>query len=261
MKKIRKSGRSAGFAQRVRDGRRLVGTIVGCAAPELIETLAGTGLDWLFLDGEHGSIGLPDVVPVMQAAGTCPCLIRVPGHDPVWIQRALDAGAAGIIAPRVDDAAQAAAIVRASKYPPAGQRGVGLGRAHGFGLEFDTYMQRANADTLVVVQAESRAAVENIEAIVAVPGVDAIFIGPYDLSASLGCTGKVDSPAVRRAVDRIMNACRRAGKVVGYFSGNVAGVRRALQRGASLPVIATDTLLLIRAVRAMLADLAPARRN
>ncbi|MBI1732184.1 MAG: 2,4-dihydroxyhept-2-ene-1,7-dioic acid aldolase [Gammaproteobacteria bacterium] len=260
MKKSRKLRRTAGFAQRVRAGDCLIGTIVGCASIEVIETLAGTGLDWLFIDGEHGAIGLSDLTPILQAAGTCPCLIRIPGQDTVWIQRVLDAGAAGIIAPRVDDAGQAAAIVAAAKYPPQGRRGVGLARAHGFGLRFRPYLDRANTDTLVVIQAESRAAVENIDSIVAVPGVDAIFIGPYDLSASLGCTGEVHSRVVKDAVDRIMRACRRAGKVVGYFSGDAAGAKRVLSRGATLPVIGTDSLLLIGAVRAVLDQFKAMRR-
>lgn len=261
MKKSRNLRKPGTFARRVRDGELLIGTIVGSAAPEVIEVLAGSGLDWLFIDGEHGSFGVGDLAPILRAAGACPCLVRIPGHDPAWVARALDAGAAGIIAPRVDDAEQAAAIISAAKYPPAGRRGVGLGRAHGFGLRFTEYLGRANGEILVILQAESRAAVENIDAIITVPGVDAIFIGPYDLSASLGCTGEVDSPSVTAAVDRVMGACRRAKKRVGYFSGNVAGVQQAIRKGATLPVVGTESLLLIGAVRTMLGELNPGRRG
>ncbi len=255
MKKTRKLLKSRSFAQRLRAGEQLIGTIIGSPAPAVVEVLAGSGLDWLFIDGEHGTLDSADLIAILQGAGNCPCVVRTPSHDPVWIARALDAGAAGIIVPRVDDAQQAATIVAHAKYPPAGRRGLGLARAHGYGLRFKEYLANANRETVIIVQAESQLAVDNIAAIAKVPGVDAIFIGPYDLSASLGCTGDIGAAIVSAAVDKIMKACRRAGKQVGYFSGNVAGVRRAMKQGATLPVVGTESLLLLGAARNMLAEL------
>jgi 2-dehydro-3-deoxyglucarate aldolase/4-hydroxy-2-oxoheptanedioate aldolase len=261
MKKSRKSRGAPSFARRLRAGEYLLGTIVICPAPEIVETLAGTGLDWLFIDCEHGVIDASHFVALMQAAGSCPCVVRIPGHDPAWIGRALDAGAAGIIAPRVNTAAQARAIVAAAKYPPRGTRGMGLSRAHGFGLRHADYLRHADAETAVIIQAESRTAVKNIAAIAAVPGIDAIFIGPNDLAASLGHLGNVDALPVVRAIDRIMSTCRRADKHVGYFSVTTAGMRHALASGATLAAVSCETLLLIGAVRAMRDEMNALRRR
>lgn len=261
MKKTRKLPRPPCFAARLRAGEHLLGTIVTTPAPELVELLAGTGLDWLFLDCEHGTLTLADFVPLLQAAAPCPCVIRIPGHDPAWISRALDAGAAGIIVPRVDTAAQARAIVAAAKYPPRGKRGLGLSRAHGFGLRAADYLQHANDETAVIVQAESGAAVRNIGAIAAVSGVDCVFIGPNDLAASLGHTGSLDAAPVTRAADRILAACQRRKKQAGYFAGSAAGMGRALAGGATLLAVGTDTLLLRGAALAMRAEMAALGRN
>ena len=251
MKKSRKLVRPPSFAARLRAGELLLGTIVVTPSPEMVETLAGTGLDWLFIDCEHGVIDTSHLVSLLQAAGDCPCVVRIPGHDPAWIGRALDAGAAGIIAPRVDNAAQTQAIVAAAKYPPRGARGMGLSRAHGFGLRHADYLQHANDETAVIVQAETRAAVRNIASIAAVPDVDAIFIGPNDLAASLGHTGQLDAAPVARAIDRILVECRRARKQVGYFSVAPDGMRRAIHGGATLAAVGMDMLFLIDAVRGM----------
>ena len=255
MKKSRILRKPTSFARRLRVGEQLIGTIIGSPAPAVVEVLAGSGVDWLFIDGEHGALDSADLITILQAAGSCPCVVRVPSHDPVWIARALDAGAAGIIVPRVDSAEQATEIVANAKYPPRGRRGLGLARAHGFGLRFDEYLNSANQETVIIIQAESRIAVENIDAIAAVAGIDGILIGPNDLSASLGCTGEIGSPTVTAAVDRIMRACRRAGKQVGYYSGNVAGIRRVIKKGVTLPVVGTETLLLLGAARNMLTEL------
>ena len=251
MKKTRKLRGAPSFAQRLRAGEYLLGTLVITPAPEIVETLAGAGLDWLFIDCEHGVIDASHFVSLLQAAGSCPCVVRIPGHDPAWIGRALDAGAAGIIAPQVDTAAQARAIVAAAKYPPRGTRGMGLSRAHGFGLRHADYLRRADDETAVIIQAESRTAVRNIAAIAAVPGIDAIFIGPNDLAASLGQLGRVDARPVVQAIDRVMSTCRRAGVQVGYFSVSAAGMGQALANGATLAAVGCETLLLIGAVRAM----------
>jgi len=130
---------------------------------------------------------------LLQAASTnCPCLIRVPSHDVVSIKRALGIGAAGIIVPQINNAEQADAAIRAAKYPPNGVRDIGLARAHEYGRSFTNYLQTANEETCVVIQAETRDALDNIEEIVAISGVDAILIGPYNLSAKLGHTGEVE---------------------------------------------------------------------
>ena len=151
------------FADRIRAGKRLIGTIVSLPSPEIAELLANTGFDWLFIDAEHGAFAPNDAQKMLQAAADCPCAIRVPTGDDVWIKKALDIGAAGIIVPQVGSAEQAQQIVNSCKYSPDGNRSVGISRAHLYGLEFEDYLKSANQRTAVILQAETSAAVDNIQ--------------------------------------------------------------------------------------------------
>jgi 2-keto-3-deoxy-L-rhamnonate aldolase RhmA len=193
---------------------------------------------------------------ILQAVGNrIPCIVRVPELAEVPIKKVLDLGAAGIIVPQVNTAEQAAQAVAYAKYAPDGTRGVGLARAHGYGMRFHQYMASANEQTLVVVQAEHALAVQNIEAIVKVPGIDAIQLGPYDLSASLGKMGQLEDPAVAAAIDRVISVCRAAGMPLGYFGVNADSVRPYMERGCSLIVAGVDTLFLGSGAARLLADL------
>jgi 2-dehydro-3-deoxyglucarate aldolase len=157
--------------------------------------------------------------------------------------------------PQVNTAEQAADVVRWARYAPEGSRGVGLARAHGYGLKFREYLSAANREIAVVVQAEHVRAVDNIDAIVRVPGVDAVLLGPYDLSASLGKLGKIDDPAVVAAIDRVTAACKAAGMPLGYFGVTAAAVRPYVARGYTLIVAGVDTLYLATGANALLAEL------
>ena len=236
---------SGDFRRRLRAGEALIGTLVGLPSPEVVEILAHAGFDWLFLDMEHGAFDPLRAQALLQAAGPdCPCLLRVPSHDEVWIKKALDIGAAGVIVPQVNTAAQAERIVSLCRYPPAGTRGVGIARAQGYGAGFADYMQRANDETSVVIQAEHIEAVANIDAIAKVDGVDAVFIGPYDLSASMGRPGAVADPDVQAAIDRIIETCKAAGRALGTLGLSAEVARRQLQRGCTLMAVGCDSLLL-----------------
>src|SRR5262249_5083042 len=155
------------------------------------------------------------------AGAAMPCVVRLPVAAEVPIKKALDVGAAGIIAPQVNSAVQAEQIVRLAKYAPAGARGVGIGRAHRYGLKLREYIADANQRTAVIVQAEHIDAVRNIESIVGVEGIDAVLIGPYDLSASLGRLGQVDHPDVVQAIDRVTEVCLQNGVRLGIFGVSV----------------------------------------
>ncbi len=175
------------FRKRLLRGDRLIGTMVTLPTPEVAELLATVGYDWLFLDAEHGVFDAQTLQALLQAAGSStPCLVRVSAPAEVPIKQALDIGATGIIVPQINSAAQAEQIVRWAKYSPMGTRGTGIARAQGYGWTLGDYISVANEQTAVVVQAEDVDAVREIEAIVRVPGIDAVFVGPYDLSASLG---------------------------------------------------------------------------
>ena len=197
------------FRQRLRSGKRLIGTMVTLSTPSTAEILAEVGYQWLFVDAEHGPLETAELLGILQAVSDrVPCVIRVPKNDDGLIKKALDLGAAGIIVPNVNSADEAAAVVDAARYAPEGSRGVGLARAHGYGLSFAEYVENANDHIAVIVQAEHKDAVENIEAIASVPGVDAVLLGPYDLSASLGKMGEISDPVVTAAIDRITEACK-----------------------------------------------------
>jgi 2-keto-3-deoxy-L-rhamnonate aldolase RhmA len=157
--------------------------------------------------------------------------------------------------PQVNTAEQAANVVRWSRYAPEGARGVGLARAHGYGQRFKEYLESANREVAVIVQAEHVTAVDNIEAIASVPGVDAVLLGPYDLSASLGKMGKIDDPAVVAAIGRVTDACNAARMPLGYFGVSAAAVKPYAAQGYTLLVAGVDTTLLGGAARSLLADL------
>jgi 2-keto-3-deoxy-L-rhamnonate aldolase RhmA len=244
------------FPHRLKRGDKLLGTMVTLACPSSAEILAGIGFDWLFVDGEHGPLETGDLLPILQAiGGRAASLVRVPEGNEVAIKKVLDLGADGVIVPQVNTAQQAADVVRFSRYAPAGARGVGLARAHGYGLSFQDYMDTANDRVAVVVQAEHALAVENIESIVKVPGIDAVLLGPYDLSASLGHTGKLDHPTVVAAIDRITTVCQSAKIPLGYFGVTAAAVKPFIDRGYTLIVAGVDTLLLGVAAKRLLTDL------
>jgi len=230
--------------------------MVSLGSPEIVEILAAVGFDWLFLDAEHAPLESLTIQRMLQVAGDdTACLVRLAASNEVSIKKALDMGADGIIAPMVNDASQAKQIVQLAKYPPQGRRGVGLGRAHGYGLSFQDYIQRANAETVVVVQAEHILAVENMEEIVKVAGVDAVLVGPYDLSASLGVLGEITHPKVTQAIDHISAVCLHHGMPLGFFGLSTEAIQQYIERGYTLIVAGVDSLFLGQAAANMLAAL------
>lgn len=245
-----------GFRARLRNNELLLGTMVTLPTPAVAEIFAALGFDWLFVDGEHGPLGVTELGAILQAASRdVACIVRVPSVDSVAIAKALDLGAAGIIVPQVNTAEQAADVVKYARYAPQGARGVGLARAHGYGQRLKEYLRSANDEIAVVVQAENVRAVENIEAIVQVDGVDAVLLGPYDLSASLGRMGQVDHPDVVAAIARVTDVCRAANMPLGYFGVTAAAVRPYVERGYTLVVAGVDTLYLGQGAKALLAEL------
>ncbi|MDZ4683936.1 MAG: aldolase/citrate lyase family protein [Planctomycetaceae bacterium] len=246
------------FRARLAGGETLLGTMLTLPNAAVAEILADAGFDWLFVDGEHGPLQTHDILAILQAVGhRTPCLVRVPAAGEVPIKTVLDLGADGIIVPQVNSAEEAARVVQWARYAPQGSRGVGLARAHGYGRRFKEYVETANERTVVVVQVEHIRAVENIEAIVQVPGVDAVLLGPYDLSASLGKLGQIDDPAVVAAIDRVMTTCRAAKIPLGYFGVTAAAVQPFIDRGCTLITAGVDTLFLGQSAGQMLKQLRP----
>ncbi len=244
------------FKTRLARGERLLGTLVSLPTPASAEILSDVGFDWLFIDAEHGSFETNELLAILQAVGDkVVCLVRVSHSGEVPIKKALDLGAAGVIVPQVNSAQQAKDVVRYSKYAPLGARGVGLGRAQGYGMRFREYVESANDSTVVVVQAEHKEAVDNMEAIVQVPGIDAVLVGPYDLSASYNKLGQIDDPVVVAAIDRVTSVCCEAGVPLGYFGVTASDVQRYADKGYALIAAGGDSLFLGRAAAEMLSDL------
>lgn len=244
------------FRQRLQAGEVLLSTLVSFPSPEVVELLTKIGFDWLFIDGEHGPFGVLEMQRMLQAAGNdFPCLIRVASNDLVHIKQALDIGAAGIIVPQINSAEEAQTAVHAAKYPTQGKRGVGLARAHEYGISFSEYLARADNDTCVVIQAETQGAIDQIEEIVAIKDVDAILIGPYDLSANLGFTGQIDHPEVVNAITKVENACKHANVKLGYFGVNAESVLPYKEKGFTLLTVGVDSLFVLNGAQQLLEEM------
>lgn len=207
------------FRKTLLSGRPVIGSWINSGSPVIAELMANTGFDFLCVDVEHSAVDLPQTQSIFQAArsgnAACHCLVRLHGVDYSFVKRYLDCGASGVIAPLVNTAGQAELLVEATKYPPLGNRGVGFCRANDYGAGLKEYYANANDDIMVAVQIEHYLGVENIDAILEVEGVDAVFIGPYDLSASLGVAAQFDHPLYLEARDKVIKACQRHGIVPG----------------------------------------------
>lgn len=244
------------FKSRLQRRDRMAGTLLSLPSPEIAEICAEAGFDWLFLDMEHGLLDFAAVQRMIQAvAGRCACIVRVPANEPIWIAKALDAGANGLIFPHINNAAEARAAVAAARYSPEGNRSIGLARAQGYGVRVAEALARANGEIVLVAQAEHIEAARVIEDILAVEGLDAVFIGPFDLSASLGVPGRTGDPRVREAVGRIREACAARGIPAGLFAPNASAARSAAAEGFALLAVSTETLLLSGAAGALLEEI------
>jgi 2-dehydro-3-deoxyglucarate aldolase/4-hydroxy-2-oxoheptanedioate aldolase len=249
---------SAPFRQRLLSGRRLIGTLLSLPAPQLAEIASAAGFDWLFLDMEHGALEPGDVLRLIQATREpCVGLVRVPENREIWIKKALDSGAAGLIVPHINSEVEAAQAVRWAKYPPQGDRSVGFSRANLYGARFQQNVETANAETVVVAQVEHIDGVRAIASIVGVAGIDAVFIGPYDLSASLGKPGRIQDADVREAIAKVASACSSAKVPVGIFSADTSAAAKALEDGYTLVCSGIDVGLYAASAAGILKELKP----
>jgi 2-dehydro-3-deoxyglucarate aldolase len=205
--------------QALRSGQTVVGTWLNSGSPILAELLAAVGFDYVCVDAEHSAVDLPQTQALFQAIVSgnpdCAPMVRLHGVDYALAKRYLDAGARGVIGPLVNTAESARMLVNAAKYPPDGQRGVGFCRANQYGLSLGREVVAANEEIMVVVQIEHIEGVRNIEEILSVPGVDAVFVGPYDLTASMGITAQFDHPDYLKARETILEACKRHQVIAG----------------------------------------------
>jgi 2-dehydro-3-deoxyglucarate aldolase/4-hydroxy-2-oxoheptanedioate aldolase len=237
-------------------GDILIGTLLTLGSPDVAEILSTEDFDWLFIDMEHAPLDVRAVQTIIQAVGkNAASLIRVPSNTEVWLKQVLDTGPAGVIIPQVGSRQDAENAVRWCHYPPLGSRSVGVGRAQGYGAGLQTYIDHANDEIAIIVQIEHIDAVGRVEEILSVPGVDAVLIGPYDLSASMGKPGKVDDSDVQKAIRTVNEACLRRHFPVGIFAASSEAAASYLKGGYSLIAVGTDTLFLGGAARETLRQL------
>lgn len=239
----------------------LIGMWSCTGSPLVTEIAAGSGLDWLLIDGEHSANTLESLQVQLQAVAAYPItpLVRVPWNDPVTIKQMLDIGAQNLIVPMVSSADEARAAVAATRYPPAGIRGVGSALARSARWNrVEGYLVEAAQHVSVTLQIETSAGVEAAAEIAAVDGVDAVFVGPSDLSASMGLLGQQTHPDVVAAVEHVFTAVAAAGKPVGVNAFDPVAADAYIAAGASFVAVGADVALLARASEALATRFLPA---
>lgn len=238
------------------EGKVCIGSWLLTTSPDMAEILAYAGLDFVLIDHEHGQGSIDDAVNQLRAikGSDCAGILRVPSNDRIYIKRALDAGVHGIMVPNVDNAAHAEAVVDACRYAPVGKRGAFGGmRAMRYGFDPDYYADVAD-DTLIVVQVENSTAIDNIAEIAAVPGIDVVFIGPRDLSATLGKLNQLADPDVRGEIRRAEQAIMKSGKLLGSTAATGKIAREMTAAGHRFIISGSDATLLGAAAAALVAE-------
>jgi 2-keto-3-deoxy-L-rhamnonate aldolase RhmA len=227
------------------------GTWISSSSLVCLDALRGAGFDWFMIDTEHAPVNpetLAAMVSLLGEGGPTP-LVRVGNVDQYLVKQALDSGSHGILVPLVNTEAQARAAVAFAKYPPDGVRGAAAAAASRYGTELASYLRTANAETLVGVQIETTEALENLDAIAGMNGVDILFVGPQDLTLSLGLLDDRKNPRVREAMRTVVEACERHGKVPGTLVINPDEKRTAVELGFRFISLASDVRFLLDGAR------------
>lgn len=225
-----------------------LGTWITLGHSAIAEILSSCPFDWLVIDMEHSVIELSQaqqMIQVISLSGKVP-LVRLSDQSPTLIKRIMDAGAAGVLVPNVKTVEEARAAVAAVKYPPKGTRGVGLARAQWYGLSFKRYEEWVNEGSIVIVQIEHALGVENLKKILAVPGIDGMIIGPYDLSGSIGLPGKLNDPRVERLVKKSIQTALEMNVTAGFHvvQPDLKEVELRIQQGFNFIGYSLDTIVL-----------------
>ena len=247
------------FKQALHNHQPQIGLWMGLGNAVTTDICAGAGFDWLVIDGEHGPNDLTTLLAQLQTVAAYPSshpVVRVPHDNAALLKQVLDIGATNVLVPMVDTAEQAAAIVKACRYPQddgqGGIRGMAGTRASRW-RRYPNYGKEANAQVCVRVQAETREALKNLDAIAATPGVDGVFIGPADLSASMGHMGNPTHPEVQAAIVDAIARIRKAGKAPGILMGDETLARQYLSLGAVFVAVGVDSMILSRQTSALAA--------
>jgi len=243
------------FKQALQNRQAQIGLWLNLANPFSAEICAGAGFDWLLVDGEHSPNDLRSILSQLHviAGYQSHPVARIPVGETALIKQYLDLGVQSLLVPMVDTAEQARALVQACRYPPDGIRGMAGTRAARWG-RYPNYAKEANAQICLLVQAETRLALSNLDAIVATEGVDGVFIGPADLSASLGHVGNPGHAEVQHAIEDTIRRVTGAGKAAGILTADTTLARRYLDLGATFVAVGLDTQILVRGTSALVAQ-------
>jgi 2-keto-3-deoxy-L-rhamnonate aldolase RhmA len=245
---------------KLKKGDLLVGTMISeVRNPNVAYMLAQSGFDFFIIDQEHGAYSpetLSNLIAVARGAGIAP-IVRIPEIRRETILKPLDSGAAGLLVPQVNTPEQAKEILLHAKYPPAGNRGVALRRAHSLYQKVTPaeYLKQANEETFIAVQAETPTAIENLEAITSVSGVDAVFVGPFDLSVSLGIPGETNHPQEVEAINRVVEVCRKRRIASGIHLFDLKALKMWVEKGMRFVTYSSDIALLADAAANGVAEL------
>ena len=244
--------------EKLLQNQAVFGTWIMTNSLDNAEVISHTGTDFIMIDAEHGSMDLQtagNMVSIIRGTQTTP-LIRISGHEMSQIKRGLDTGVAGVMIPMINTKEEAEQAISYCKYPPVGVRGTGAGRAVLFGAdaeEFEDYYSQANDETVVIVQIEHYQAVENIEEILSVPNIDIAFVGPYDLSTSMGLQGQLTHPEVLKSCQKVVEACQKHNVVPGIMTWE-GGMEDHLNMGFKFLIGGIDGAILYNGVKKLVND-------
>ncbi len=245
---------------KLKNGRLAIGTMISeIRNPNLAYMLAQCGYDFFIIDNEHGAYSpetVSDIIAAAQGAGVS-VVVRIPEIRRETIMKPLDSGADGLLVPMVNSAEEAQEVVKFAKYPPLGQRGAALSRAHSrYGRpNADEYLDQANLTTFIAVQAETVQAIDNLETIASTAGVDSIFVGPFDLSVSMGIPGRISDPMEEAAIGKVIDACRKYDIIPGIHMSKIEPLKDWIGQGMRFVSFSSDVDLLARAGKESLVQL------
>ena len=233
----------------LKERKTLCGINVSLACPETLEIISDAGFDWAFIDYEHSAFDLADIRLILQLfKNKLFSVVRLPDQSETNIKKILDLGADGIIIPQIRSAEEVRKVLQYSKYPPQGARSVGLYRAQDYGKNFDSYISTANENVAVIALIEHIDAVNDIDNICSVPGLSAIYLGPYDLSASLGVTGKINDEKVVSAIEIVRKSALKHNLSLGIFTQDPKKVPELFETGYNFLTCGVDLVLFANAI-------------
>ena len=239
----------------LRSRKQLFGAWVSYSEPSITETFAKAGFDFLAIDMEHSTITMPEAKGIITASQfyDVPCIPRPVSHSNDFIKPLLEFGADGILIQMVNNSDDVEKLIKNIKYPPVGNRSYGVNRAQGYGFDFDSYINDWNNNSIFMIQVESINAVENIESILSHDEIDAVMIGPYDISGSLGVPGQLNHPDVINASKKVIKACEKYGKSCGtqLNDPNLKNIDALFELGYTFAILGSDLFILWKWAEAM----------